>query len=71
MLDRLAWSPTGALPARIGRLSPPTPRGPVEQLLARRLLLPLDAETVILPREVAWHLRGGRFARSGQPQPPE
>ncbi len=40
-------------------------------MLARRLLAPLDAETVILPREVAWRVRGGRFsAEPVSPEPP-
>ena len=35
----------------------------MEQLLARRLLwLAWTADTVLLPREVAWHLRGQRFS---------
>ena len=69
VLDRLAWSPTGSLAGADRDVSPEAARGPVEQLLARRLLQPLNAETVILPREVAWHVRGGRFAQ--QPVHPE
>ena len=71
VLDRLAWSPTGALAGADRVVAAADARGPVEHLLARRLLLPLDAETVILPREVAWHVRGGRFARDPVgPRPP-
>ena len=70
VLDRLLWSPTGkvrnadrAVTGDAGR-----PRGagalsPVDELLALELLRPLDADTVILPREVAWRLRGGRLRR--------
>ena len=36
---------------------------PVDELSALDLLRPLDADTVILPREVAWRLRGGRLRR--------
>ena len=61
VLQRLAWSPTGALPGADRVVRSEAARGPVEQLLALRLLTPLDGETVILPREVAWHVRGGRF----------
>jgi hypothetical protein len=71
VLERLAWSPTGALAGADRTVSPQDARGPVEQLLARRLLQPLDPETVILPREVALHVRGGRFAREPVgPEPP-
>lgn len=71
VLQRLAWSPTGALAAADRNVSPEAARGPVEQLLARRLLLSVNAETVILPREVAWHVRGGRFTRDPvSPEPP-
>ena len=69
VLDRLAWSPTGALAGADRAVVAADARGPVEQLLARRLLLPLDAETVILPREVAWHVaRRPLRSRSGQPR---
>ncbi|GDY30188.1 hypothetical protein GTS_18210 [Gandjariella thermophila] len=37
---------------------------PVQRLLARRLLVRRDAETVELPREVALALRGGRLMRT-------
>ena len=71
VLDRLAWSPTGSLAEADRDVLPEAARGPVEQLLARRLLQPLNAETVILPREVAWHVRGGRFAQQPiTPEPP-
>ncbi len=63
VLERLAWSPTGALPGADRPVTPDSARGPVEQLLARRLLSPLDGETVILPREVAWEVRGHRFSQ--------
>lgn len=62
VLQRLAWSPTGALAGADRAVSRDEARGPVEQLLARRLLAPLDGETVILPREVAWHVRDRQFS---------
>ena len=69
MLDRLAWSPTGSLAGADRDVSPEAARGPVEQLLARRLLQPLNAETVILPREVAWQVRGAAGSpATGQPR---
>lgn len=71
LLDRLRWSPTGAVRNADRTVSTQTARSPVDQLLARGLLRPLDADTVILPREVAWLLRGDRFARDPvDPEPP-
>ncbi len=69
VLDRLLWSPTGkvrnadrAVTGDAGR-SRGAAHSPVDELLAVELLRPLDADTVILPREVAWRLRGGRLRR--------
>ena len=71
VLRRLAWSPTGALAGADRVVSRDGARGPIEELLARRLLAPLDAETVILPREVAWRVRGARFSADPVgPEPP-
>lgn len=71
VLDRLLWSPSGAVRNADRAVSTATARSPVEQLLARGLLRPLDADTVQLPREVAWLLRGGRFSREPvTPEPP-
>lgn len=41
-------------------VSPADATTPVEELLARRLLLPRDRDTVVLPGEVGIALRGGR-----------
>lgn len=62
LLDRLLWSPTGAVRHADRRIDLAGARSPVDQLLARSLLRPLDPDTVILPREVALHLRQGRFS---------
>jgi len=71
VLERLQWAPTGAVRNADRVVSALTARSPVDQLLARGLLRPLDADTVILPREVAWLLRGGRFTRDPvSPEPP-
>ena len=59
VLDRLLWTPTGKV--RNADRSVGNGVSPVDQLLAAELLRPLDAETVIIPREVAWRLRGGRL----------
>jgi Helicase conserved C-terminal domain len=69
VLERLLWSPTGTVryadrPVRVAMA-----RSPIEHLLSRQLLRPLDSETVIIPREVSWRLRGGRF--TAEPVPTE
>ncbi len=61
VLDRLRFAPAGAVRHADRPVSAESARTPVEALLARRLLRPLDAETVLLPREVAWRLRDGRL----------
>lgn len=71
LLERLLWSPTGAVRNADRVVDAQAARSPVDQLLARQLLRPLDADTVILPREVSLHLRGGRFSPSPiSPVPP-
>ena len=67
VLDRLLWSPAGTVAGADRIVTVESARTPVEQLLARRLLRPNGPDTVLLPREVAWHLRGRRF--SAQPVP--
>ncbi|MEU0393426.1 helicase C-terminal domain-containing protein [Streptomyces sp. NPDC006208] len=63
VLDRLVWGPP------YGEVtSAPTP--PVQWLRDRGLLLPASARTVVLPREVALHLRAGRAHRLPEPVPP-
>ncbi|HEY6682253.1 MAG TPA: helicase-associated domain-containing protein [Propionibacteriaceae bacterium] len=61
VLERLLWSPTGAVRYADRPVSLSSARSPIERLLSRQLLRPLDSETVIIPREVAWRLRNGRF----------
>ncbi|MDN5564239.1 MAG: helicase-associated domain-containing protein [Luteococcus sp.] len=61
VLERLLWeNPTGRV-AQADRRGSATSTRPVDQLLHHRLVRPLDSETVILPREVALRLRGGRL----------
>ncbi|MFF8270685.1 helicase-associated domain-containing protein [Streptomyces sp. NPDC016562] len=63
VLGRLVWGPP------YGEVTPnPTP--PVRWLRDRGLLLPATARTVVLPREVALHLRGGLAHRDTAPVPP-
>ncbi|MGX1312842.1 hypothetical protein RKD24_002961 [Streptomyces calvus] len=63
VLERLVWGPPyGQVTAD------PAPR--LRWLLDRGLLLPTAPGTVVLPREVALRLRGGRAHRSPEPVPP-
>src|SRR5690606_24139605 len=62
VLERLVWGPPyGQVTAD------PAPR--LRWLLDRGLLLPTAPGTVVLPREVALHLRGGRAHRTPEPVP--
>ncbi|MFI9152963.1 helicase-associated domain-containing protein [Streptomyces sp. NPDC053367] len=63
VLERLVWGPPyGQVTAD------PAPR--LRWLLDRGLLLPTAPGTVVLPREVALHLRAGRAHRTPEPVPP-
>ncbi|MGW0731303.1 helicase-associated domain-containing protein [Streptomyces sp. NPDC002851] len=64
VLSRLTWGPP------YGQVTA-DPAPPVRWLLDRGLLLPTAPGTVVLPREVALHLRGGRAHRELRPLPPE
>ncbi|MFC9733779.1 helicase C-terminal domain-containing protein [Streptomyces roseolus] len=64
VLDRLVWGPPyGEVTAR--------PTAPVGWLRDRGLLLPVSPRTMVLPREVSLHLRGGRAHRAPEPRAPE
>ncbi|MGW3494693.1 helicase-associated domain-containing protein [Streptomyces sp. NPDC001020] len=63
VLSRLVWGPP------YGQVTPhPAPH--LRWLLDRGLLLPTAPGTVVLPREVALHLRSGRAHRHTEPLPP-
>ncbi|MEU7702499.1 helicase-associated domain-containing protein [Streptomyces sp. NPDC039028] len=63
VLDRLVWGPPyGEVTA--------DPAPPVRWLRDRGLLLPVSPRTMVLPREVALHLRGGRAHRAPEPVAP-
>jgi len=73
VLERLVWGPPygevrdATAPVRAGGDDPVTP---VQWLLARGVLLPAGQHTVVLPREAALTLRGGRAHRVPEPAPP-
>ncbi|MFG3366166.1 helicase C-terminal domain-containing protein [Streptomyces sp. NPDC048156] len=63
VLSRLVWGPPfGQVTAE--------PAAHLRWLLDRGLLLPTAPGTVVLPREAALHLRGGRAHRALEPVPP-
>ncbi|MEU9590294.1 helicase C-terminal domain-containing protein [Streptomyces sp. NPDC048219] len=63
VLDRLVWGPP------YGQVThDPAPH--LRRLLDSGLLLPTAPGTVVLPREVALHLRAGRAHRACEPVPP-
>ncbi|MFI9275086.1 helicase-associated domain-containing protein [Kitasatospora sp. NPDC052896] len=71
VLDKLLWGPpTGTVPDAARPVTADEARSPVEWLLARGLLLPSGPSSVVLPRELALHLRGGRSHRAVEPAPP-
>jgi hypothetical protein len=59
----------------VGRVSGAASGGatgsPFAPLLARGLLVPLDTETVVLPREVGLRMRGGWLHADVAPEPPQ
>ncbi|WEO96746.1 helicase-associated domain-containing protein [Streptomyces sp. FXJ1.172] len=63
VLNRLVWGPP------YGQVTA-DPAAHLRWLLDRGLLLPTAPGTVVLPREVALHLREGRAHRMPEPQPP-
>ncbi|MGI5455789.1 helicase-associated domain-containing protein [Streptomyces sp. CA-249302] len=63
VLERLVWGPP------YGQVTA-DPAAHLRHLLDRGLLLPTAPGTVVLPREVALHLRGGRAHRATEPLPP-
>jgi Helicase conserved C-terminal domain len=65
ILDRLTWGPPRG---QIGNLKKPSEA--VAWLLENRYLIAMDSQTVVLPREVALHLRAGKvFAQSSSAAP--
>ncbi|AEW94784.1 MULTISPECIES: helicase-associated domain-containing protein [Streptomycetaceae] len=71
VLEKLVWGPPyGEVAQAAEAVRAADARTPVQWLLARGLLLPAGGHTVVLPREVALRLRGGRAHRTPEPVPP-
>ncbi len=72
VIDLLAAGPpAGRVPAARRPVDAATADSPVRWLLAHALLVAVDDFTVVLPREVAIHLRGGHAFRALELDPPE
>lgn len=65
VLERLVWGPPRG---SVGDIRNPGPG--IAWLLKENFLVPLDQRTVVLPREVAIYLRGGKIHKNPQPNPP-
>jgi hypothetical protein len=71
LLDRLAWGPpVGTVEQAHRQVRVATAAGPVDWLLARGLLVAAGPDRVVLPREVAVALRGGRVRNGLDVEPP-
>ena len=71
VVEALSWAnPTGRVKDADRFVTPESAKTPVEWLLARGVLRPLDRGTVVLPREVALHLRSGRLYRTVETEAP-
>ncbi|WP_225845433.1 helicase C-terminal domain-containing protein [Streptomyces sp. HPF1205] len=70
-LERLVWGPPyGEVRDATVAVRAADAVTPVQWLLARGLLLPAGRRNVLLPREAALTLRGGRAHRAPEPGPP-
>jgi hypothetical protein len=70
-LATMTWGPpTGRLERARREVDAASAGSPVEWLLAHGLLVGTDPVTVVLPREVALHLRGGRVHEAPEPTVP-
>ena len=65
ILEQLTWGPPRG---SVGDIRNPGPG--IAWLLKENFLVPLDQRTVVLPRNVAIYLRGGKVHRNPQPNPP-
>ena len=61
--------PTGRVDDAQREVGIATARTPIDSLLARGLLVPVDAATVVLPREIGLRLRGGLLRPGVESEP--
>ena len=66
VLEKLTWGPPRG---SVGDIRNPGPG--IAWLLKENFLVPLDQRTVVLPRSVAIHLRGGKIHKHPSPNPPK
>ncbi|MFZ0324336.1 MAG: helicase-associated domain-containing protein [Actinomycetes bacterium] len=72
LLRRLTWGPpTGTVDRATREVDPATATTAVDWLLAHGLLVATDDRTVVLPREIAVHLRGDRLHPASEVDQPE
>ena len=70
-LAGLVWGPpTGRVERARRDVDVASAGSPVEELLARGLLVATADDTVVLPREIGLHLRGGHVHEQPAPEPP-
>jgi hypothetical protein len=70
-LTGLTWgAPTGRVERARRDVDIATAHTPVDELLARGLLVAAATDSVVLPREVGMHLRDGRVHAEPEPKPP-
>lgn len=71
VLERLTWGPpSGRVDNADRTITHKTARTPIEWLLARGVLIAIDASTVVLPRELGLHLRGSQLHAHVRSEPP-
>ncbi|NKY96422.1 helicase-associated domain-containing protein [Nocardiopsis alborubida] len=71
LLDSMAWGPPhGTVSGARREVALDTAASPVDELIARALLLPSGDDTLTLPREVGLHLRSGLLFREVTTAPP-
>ena len=66
LLDQLTWGPPKGQVEDIHKKG-----SPIEWLLKNHFLIPVDSKTVLLPREVALHLRGNKIYKDLSPTQPK
>ncbi|PDP85492.1 helicase [Glycomyces fuscus] len=71
LLDSMAWGPPhGTVSGARREVTLDTAASPVDELIARALLVPSGDDTLTLPREVGLHLRSGLLFREVTTAPP-